>query len=211
MAYDLPNTIAVGDRRDIEPIMENFTSLESEVSAHDDDITSLQASVASLNGANLQAESVANAALADGAVDTEELADGAVTSAKLDGTDSAWKTTGITAATGWSISTQSYRRIGDLVYLRIGLTRTGAAVTSSSQYGTISPNELVATMPSGYRPPTQFATDAFGGYPVAASFVDTDGGIKLTNGVMTPTWTSGSYDVIPNGATISISGSFPVT
>jgi hypothetical protein len=69
-------------------------------------------------------------------------------SLKQDISDSGWLTSGITAATGWSITAQSYRRLNGYVCGTLNVTRTGAAISVPAT-GNIANTDL-ATLPSGY-------------------------------------------------------------
>ena len=51
--------------------------------------------------------------------------------------DTGWATTGITAATGWSVSEMQLRRQRGLVYLRAKFTRTGANITGIPSDGNV--------------------------------------------------------------------------
>ncbi len=62
--------------------------------------------------------------------------------------DSGWLTSGITAASGWSISSQEYRRRNGITNGIITVSRTGSAITVPST-GNIA-NTNIATLPSGF-------------------------------------------------------------
>jgi hypothetical protein len=67
---------------------------------------------------------------------------------KTESNDSGWLTSGITAASGWSVTSQEYRRVNGIVNGLIVVTRTGAAISVPST-GNIA-NTGIATLPSGF-------------------------------------------------------------
>jgi len=73
MSYTLPNTVSNGDRRDIEPIMQNFTSIGAALSSATDNISALQAGALAVDGSKLVTKSVPTAALADDSVTTDKI------------------------------------------------------------------------------------------------------------------------------------------
>lgn len=99
----------------------------------------------------------------------------------IDARTAVLTTTGIlTAATGWSITTQAGVIRGGVVFLRTEFTRTGADITVSSA-GNIA-NVNIATIASGWRPSSSFnAGMSSTGTGVVASG-DVNGGdtIRLT-------------------------------
>jgi hypothetical protein len=64
--------------------------------------------------------------------------------------DTGWVTTGITAATDWSITSQAYRRIGSVVYLRLKVKRTGSDLIVN-EGGILPGTQTVAVLPAAIR------------------------------------------------------------
>lgn len=64
--------------------------------------------------------------------------------------DAPWTTTGITAASGWALTTGAYRITGGMVTVACKLDRTGSDITVSGG-GNFS-NVAVATLPAAIRP-----------------------------------------------------------
>lgn len=82
-------------------------------------------------------------------------------------------TTGLTAATGFTVGAFSARKTGHLVELYMILTNTNA-ITG----GNISPDLTVATLPDGYAPAEQI-NDIFGNGVVGGEFVIIGSEIRL--------------------------------
>lgn len=91
--------------------------------------------------------------------------------------DTGWLTSGITAATGWSISSQRYRRIGQVVEVLVAVKRTGAAITVSAT-GDVS-DTAVCTVPTGFTTSGAHGLHSQGGR-VAAYALLTNGIIYIT-------------------------------
>jgi hypothetical protein len=70
----------------------------------------------------------------------------------IDTYDTGWVTssTGITAASGWSLSASKYRILGGAVSISVVAARTGATITANT-YGAI-PTTPVANLPAGLVP-----------------------------------------------------------
>lgn len=92
--------------------------------------------------------------------------------------DSGTLTSGVNAATGWSIVSQSYRKYNNICSFTIVVSRTGADI-SINDIGNI-PNADVATMPSGYRPTFESAVVSGANGRVAAGYVNSTGTIAIT-------------------------------
>jgi hypothetical protein len=111
--------------------------------------------------------------------------------------DSGYLTSGITAATGWSIQAQGYRRIGKLMLLHLSATRTGAAITVGTD-GDVT-NTQVATLPVNYRPVNTYqplSSSSTG--RVTSGYAETGGAVYLAS------TTPGAN--IATGDTISLDG-----
>lgn len=77
-------------------------------------------------------------------------------------------TTGLTAETGWSVSSFIGRRASGISTIVVLITRTGGTLNESSAgSGNLSPEPLIGTLPSAWRPPetinTLYATGAVDG------------------------------------------------
>lgn len=107
-------------------------------------------------------------------------------------------TSGATAATGFSLTSFSGRRVNGITTVVVVLSRTGANIgETAAGTGNIS-NTDIATLPSGWRPPETLETIFNNGV--------NDGAVTIaTNGVMTADTTSGSSG-IENGSTIRVCG-----
>lgn len=92
--------------------------------------------------------------------------------------DSGTLTSGVNAATGWSIVSQSYRKYNNICSFTIVVSRTGADI-SINDIGNI-PNADVATMPSGYRPTFESAVVSGANGRVAAGYVNSTGTVAIT-------------------------------
>ncbi|MEU2281198.1 hypothetical protein ABZ614_04350 [Streptomyces sp. NPDC013178] len=93
-------------------------------------------------------------------------------------------TTGATAGTGWSVTSFNARRTRGVCSFNIQLTRTGANLTASAA-GTANPgqltDELICTLPSGWRPATEMFAVAGDGNGSGAVRIATDGAVYLLN------------------------------
>ena len=73
-------------------------------------------------------------------------------------------TTGATAATGWSLTTFSGRRKSGITTVNVFVTRTGVKVPESAAgTGRITPQVLVATLPTDWCPPETLVVIASNG------------------------------------------------
>lgn len=111
--------------------------------------------------------------------------------------DSADTTTaGATAATGFDLVEWSARRVGLHCYIRLAVTRTGAAIAATAA-GNISDTQL-ATLPAGWRPVEPIvetvACDGFG-----------DGGCQIqdSGAVVLRTWSAGGSIQSPRTVRVS--------
>jgi hypothetical protein len=75
-----------------------------------------------------------------------------ITAARLLDDTSTTTTSGLTAATDFSVSAFRGSRVGNTIEVHCHLARTGATIAHSS--GNISPDVDLATLPSGWRPTT---------------------------------------------------------
>lgn len=75
-----------------------------------------------------------------------------ITAARLnDHTAESTTTSGLTASTGYTVSSFSGRKVNGLTTVNIFITRSGADVTATS--GNIASDPQIGTLPSGWRPP----------------------------------------------------------
>lgn len=79
----------------------------------------------------------------------------------------------LTAATGWSVTTQQGRKKNGQAFLRYTVSRTGAAVSVPSD-GDIA-NQLLATFAAGWVPASGILYPAASNALVAAGYVDSTG------------------------------------
>lgn len=93
--------------------------------------------------------------------------------------DSGWLTTGITAATGWSIDSQKYAKRGSTVWVYVAVTRTGSAINPVTN-GDVSTDSLICTLPAGYRPATAWGLGSGGGDRIAVFKANTDVTVLLS-------------------------------
>ncbi|MFE5482084.1 hypothetical protein [Streptomyces sp. NPDC056527] len=97
-------------------------------------------------------------------------------------------TAGATAATGWTLSGFVARRTRGVVTVSMTVTRSGADLTATSA-GNLTPDELLGTLPAGWRPANDFdaiGNDAYGSGSVT---FQSNGSVYLRtwsgNGVLT--------------------------
>ncbi len=107
-------------------------------------------------------------------------------------------TSGVSAATGWSVSSVELRKVCGVVSINVAIERTGANLTASGT-GSMS-SVLMATLPAGYRPMSSW--NAFGATTTG------DGRVRvLSDGTMTlDTWSSGGS--INTGSTVRVTGTY---
>lgn len=106
------------------------------------------------------------------------------------GGDTGWLTSGITAASDWSITEQRYRRSGDVVSFTMTVQRTGASITVLGT-GDVA-NTAAATMPAAFRPTQAQALAAFATGPVQSWFINGSGVVTLAATAPGMTITSGT-------------------
>ncbi|MCI3240301.1 hypothetical protein [Streptomyces spinosisporus] len=76
-----------------------------------------------------------------------------ITAARLnDGLDPTEITTGVTAATNYSVSQFVARRVGDEVYVNLLITKTGGTLAADSNTENIVGDPTIATLPAGWWP-----------------------------------------------------------
>ncbi|MFD1658879.1 hypothetical protein ACFSL4_11835 [Streptomyces caeni] len=112
-------------------------------------------------------------------------------------------TTGVTAATDWSVAWYSARRTGGVCSFTLALIRTGADLTATAA-GTTNPgnvaDQLMATLPAGWRPAGETTAAASDGYGTGAARIVADGSVQLI------AWTTSG--VIHTGNNVRISACF---
>lgn len=92
-------------------------------------------------------------------------------------TDSGVLTSGITAATGWSLVSQGRQKIGNVATATVRVSRTGAALTVGAN-GNVA-DVQIAQLPVGYRPGFILAVSGFVN-SVVNGYVNSSGGVYLT-------------------------------
>jgi hypothetical protein len=112
-------------------------------------------------------------------------------------------TTGATAGSNWSMTSFNARRTRGVCSFNVQVTRTGANLTASAA-GTTNPgqltDELLCTLPSGWRPATEMFAVAGDGNGSGAARIATDGGVYLLN------WTTSG--VILTNAVVRVSSCY---
>ena len=89
-------------------------------------------------------------------------------------------TTGLVAGTDFSVSSFSGKKVGGLTQIVVLCSRTGSALTESSAgSGNLSPEPLMATLPSGWRPPETIPTLFSNGAADGEAIINTAGEITL--------------------------------
>jgi len=102
-------------------------------------------------------------------------------------------TTGLVAATDWSVNSFSGRKSAGVVYVTVDISRSGATFTPANTSGNVTPDLLVATIPTGFRPNQSLYIMASTGIGHGSLRVNTDGTCELLTWIPDPvTITSGS-------------------
>jgi hypothetical protein len=94
--------------------------------------------------------------------------------------DSGTLTTGITAATGWTLGAYTYRRNSNMVQASITVTKVSPAITVDGT-GNFT-DSTIATMPAGFRPSFNGGTLSTAGSngPIMTGYVTTAGAVVIT-------------------------------
>jgi hypothetical protein len=94
--------------------------------------------------------------------------------------DSGTLTTGITAASNWTLGAYTYRRNGNVVQASITVTRTTSNITVPA--GGNFTDSTIATMPTGFRPSFNGGVLSTAGSngSIMTGFVNTGGGVTIT-------------------------------
>lgn len=93
--------------------------------------------------------------------------------------DTGWISTGIVAASGWSLASASYRRIGKVCHVKVAVSRTGGDIGLSTNGRLTAGAATITTgIPASCRPST-FQGIGAGAGMCAAFTVEPDGDIKL--------------------------------
>lgn len=93
-----------------------------------------------------------------------------------DNTADAVTSSGLTAATDWSINSFSGRKDNGITTVHVYLSYTGAGIT---QTGTNIGDTLMATLPSGWRPPETINVGIGNGAAIGECTLGTTGSITL--------------------------------
>lgn len=90
---------------------------------------------------------------------------------------------GLAGATGWSCTWDAWRQPGGFISGMLLVTRTGADLTPSTATGNITPDEVVCTIPSGWRPTTTWSVSGGNGAAGPWEFsVNSSGVVSLRSG-----------------------------
>ncbi|MFD4556233.1 hypothetical protein ACFWP5_18290 [Streptomyces sp. NPDC058469] len=109
-------------------------------------------------------------------------------------------TSGATVSGNWSLQSYNARRTHGVCSFTLGLTRTTSSLTATAA-GTTNPgnvgDELLGTLPSGWRPATETYATASDGYADGAARITTDGSVYLI------TWSTSGVIQVGNNVRIS--------
>lgn len=119
-----------------------------------------------------------------------------ITADRLNDNTSTSTTSGLVAASGFSVNSFLGRKVSGITVLDMYLARTGTDITASG--GNISPDVQICTVPAGWRPPDQTINGTFDNGAVEGGFViGTDGIVTLrtSNGTITGTAGGGTTNL----------------
>lgn len=117
---------------------------------------------------------------------TNWLAGMRITPARLNDRTSATTTTGLTAATGFTVSSFRGRKVAGITVIDALVTRSGADLVPATA-GNISPDVLMCTFPVGWRPIDQTANAEWdNGTAEGGCVIGTDGlcTLRTANGTI---------------------------
>ena len=124
--------------------------------------------------------------------------------------DTGWVTSGVFIAhRDFSIISEFYRRIGNVVQIYGSFTRTGADLTSADVRGNINNTKIAAVLEKWGSPGGAVGLTSGGSGP-NASYVMTDNFVEIA-AVTPPHNASGTYVAIPQGSTLSVYGTYLVS
>jgi hypothetical protein len=91
--------------------------------------------------------------------------------------------TGITPASGWTVTTETFRATCGVLFAQIVLNRSGATITNpGGSTGNVTPDQTLATgVPTAWRPASSLYFTAATGVNSGAALVSTAGDILLTD------------------------------
>lgn len=100
---------------------------------------------------------------------------------------------GLTAASGFSVSSFSGRKVNGITTVQMFVTRTGADIAqTASDSGNISPDTTVCTLPVGWRPPETINCICGNGSVDGEATISTIGGVVLRSVSGNSGWASGT-------------------
>ncbi|MBG0853220.1 hypothetical protein I2W78_15525 [Streptomyces spinoverrucosus] len=109
-------------------------------------------------------------------------------------------TTGATAATNWSLVSYSARRTRGVCTFLVTVSRTGADLTGGTSTAGNITDEVLCTLPSGWRPAADMDALAANGTADGSARLFSDGSVQLRS------WTPGG--VIATGSQLRVSGTY---
>jgi hypothetical protein len=104
-------------------------------------------------------------------------------------------TSGATATSGWSVTSQRMRESGGVKYVNVTWTRTGGDINVPSS-GNITPDIQIGSVPSTWRPPERLYTGTYSGVGHGSVRINTDNTVDLLD------WTSSG--VIDTGENLHV-------
>lgn len=121
--------------------------------------------------------------------------------------DTGVQTTGMfTAASGWTIASQSWRRVGDLIEWRVSGTRSGATLTTTNARGNIGATML--NVAAGFRPAIATFHAGLSGNGIATFEATTAGLLTLSSVSLAANDTTSPWDAVVTGDAFYVSGSY---
>ena len=110
----------------------------------------------------------------------------------LFGGDTALTATGVTAATNFTVSSQSLRVKNGISYVGIGITTTNTLTTPGGTSGNITPDLQICTVPAAFRPPFDMYLGVYTGIGHGSIRVDTSGSCELLTWIPSQSISAGS-------------------
>lgn len=90
--------------------------------------------------------------------------------------------TSLTAATGFTLISAAHRKTGDITTVTGYLTRSGTTLNTTSSTSSNFTDTLLATLPTGFRPPIVITCVWGNGLSSGEALIDTDGTVTIRNG-----------------------------
>lgn len=95
------------------------------------------------------------------------------------GTDPTEITTGLTAASGWSVTQFNGRRVGQNIYIAATIMNVSATLQITANSGNIVSDPVIATLPAGWWPTETLSTNWDNGTVEGGAVINTNGTISL--------------------------------